>query len=210
MILCDIGNTTFHFLINDKHKKYFLNEKLPKLVDKIYFISVNEKASKKFLKNFPNAINLEKKIEFNTKYMGMGIDRKMACMFQKDSIIVDAGSAITVDILKNNKHKGGFIMPGVKSYTEIYPRISEKLKFNFEKKIKLDKIPLCTNDAIIYAIYKSIILPIKEVSKSKKIIFTGGDGKILKKYFTNCVYKKELIFDNMKRIVNVNNCTSKR
>lgn len=50
MILCDIGNTTYHFLIKGKHKKYFLDEKVPKFEDEIYFISVNEKASKKLLK----------------------------------------------------------------------------------------------------------------------------------------------------------------
>ena len=26
LILCDIGNTTYHFLVRDKHKKYFLDE----------------------------------------------------------------------------------------------------------------------------------------------------------------------------------------
>ena len=51
LILCDIGNTTFHFLINGKHKKYFLDEKIPVFDDEVYYISVNEKASKKLLKN---------------------------------------------------------------------------------------------------------------------------------------------------------------
>ncbi len=47
LILCDIGNTTYHFLIKGKHKKYFLDEKVPTFNDDIYFVSVNEKASKK-------------------------------------------------------------------------------------------------------------------------------------------------------------------
>jgi type III pantothenate kinase len=53
---------------------------------------------------------------------------------------------------------------------------------------------------------KSIILPIKEVSENKKIIFTGGDGKLLSKYFENSTYKKDLIFENMKRIIDANDC----
>ena len=169
-------------------------------------ISVNKKASKKLLKANPTAVNIKKCFEFKTKYKGHGIDRAVACMYQKNVVIVDAGSAITVDIMEDNKHKGGFILPGFRAFMKTYPKISKKLKFDFEKNINLDKIPLQTKDAIQYAMLKSIILPIKEVSKNKKIIFTGGDGKLLNRYFDNSTYKKDLIFENMKRIIDANNC----
>ena len=206
MILCDIGNTTFHFLIKGKDKKYFLDEKLPKFDDEVYFVSVNKEASKKLLKVNPKAKNIKKLMNFDTKYEGLGIDRALACYFEKDAVIVDAGSAITVDIMENSKHRGGFIIPGFRAFMKTYPKISKKLKFDFEKNINLDKIPLQTKDAITYAMMKSIILPIKEVSKNRKIIFTGGDGELFSKYFENSIYKKDLIFDNMKRIIDANNC----
>ena len=66
LILCDIGNTTFHFLINGKHKKYFLDEKITVFDDEVYYISVNEKASKKLLKNNPTSKNIEEIINFKT------------------------------------------------------------------------------------------------------------------------------------------------
>ena len=66
MILCDIGNTTFHFLIGKKHKKYSLKEDIPKFDEKIFFISVNKKATKKLLKTNPSAINIENYIDFQT------------------------------------------------------------------------------------------------------------------------------------------------
>ena len=206
MILCDIGNTTYHFLIKGKHKKYFLDEKVPKFEDEIYFISVNEKASKKLLKKNPQSKNINKFLKFSTAYQGLGIDRAVACSFQDNCVIVDAGSAITVDIIENAQHQGGFILLGLQRFKKSYPKISKKLKFDFEKNINLDKIPLCTKDAIQYAMLKSIILPIKEVSLNKNIIFTGGDGEFLSKYFENSVYKKDLIFENMKRIIDANNC----
>ena len=206
MILCDIGNSTYHFLINGRQEKYFLDEKLPKYDDDIYFVSVNKSATKELLKSNPKAKNIEKLINFDTKYEGLGMDRALVCYFEKDAVIVDAGSAITVDIMKKEKHIGGFILPGFRAFMKTYPKISKKLKFDFEKKINLDKIPLQTKDAITYAMMKSIILPIKEVSKKRKIIFTGGDGKLLSKYFKNSTYKKELIFDNMKRIIDANDC----
>ncbi|PUE65964.1 pantothenate kinase [Arcobacter caeni] len=206
MILCDIGNTTYHFLIKGKHKKYFLDEKVPKFDDDIYFVSVNEKASKKLLKKNPHAKNINKLLNFETQYLGLGIDRALACSFQDNCVIVDAGSAITVDIMEEGIHMGGFILLGVQSFIKSYPKISKKLKFEFEKNINLDKIPLETKDAILFAMLKSIILPIKEVSLNKNIIFTGGDGKLLSKYFENSIYKKDLIFENMKRIIDANNC----
>ena len=206
MILCDIGNTTYHFLIIEKHKKYFLDEKVPKFDEEIYFVSVNEKATKRLLKKNPHAKNINKLLNFQTSYQGLGIDRAVACSFQDNCVIVDAGSAITVDVMEESKHIGGFILLGLRRFMKSYPKISKKLKFEFEKEINLDKIPLKTKDAIQYAMLKSIILPIKEVSLNKNIIFTGGDGEVLSKYFENSVYKKDLIFENMKRIIDANNC----
>ena len=206
MILCDIGNTTFHFLINGKHKKFNLDEEIPFLAKDICYVSVNEKATKKLLSINPHSKDITEFLKFKTEYIGLGLDRAVACIFSKDAVIVDAGSAITVDIMKKGKHKGGFILPGISAYLKTYPKISKKLKFDFEKEINLDKIPLQTKDAIQYAILKSIILPIKEVAKDKSIIFTGGDGLVLSGYFKNSVYKKDLIFENMKRIIDANNC----
>jgi len=209
MILCDIGNTTYHFKIEKKSYKISVKDSLanqPDFIDNsIYFISVNNKATKSFLSKYPNAINLKSLINFKTSYQGMGIDRQVVCHCIHDGIIVDLGSAITVDIMKKGKHKGGFIIPGIKAYKSIYPNISKKLSFDFEKDTNLDKIPLTTNDAINYAIFSAITLPIlKEYEKYKtKIYFTGGDKDLLKSYFIDIPvkYKKNMIFSSMKKII---------
>ena len=57
----------------------------------------------------------------------------VACSFQQNAVIVDAGSAITVDIIENGVHKGGFILLGLRRFMKSYPKISKKLKFDFEK-----------------------------------------------------------------------------
>ncbi len=206
MILCDIGNSSFHFLINKEEKKYSLDGKLPILEEKVYFISVNEKATKKLKENYNDTVDLEPFINFETAYKGMGIDRKVVCMTVADAIIVDAGSAITVDVMEEGKHHGGFILPGLEYYKEIYPKISSKLQFDFNTKVNLDKIPLCTQDAISYGIIQSIIQPIEKISKKHQIIFTGGHGEFLSQFIKNSIYKRDLIFENMKGIINANNC----
>ena len=206
MILCDIGNTTFHFSIDGKEKRYLVSANIPNFEQKVYYVSVNENATAKLRLTNDEIIDLEPFIDFKTKYVGMGLDRKIACCFLEDAVLVDAGSAITVDIIKKGKHKGGFILPGISAFKNIYPQISHKLDVDLNTKVNLDKIPLCTKDAISYAILKSIIEPIKKVSKKKQITFTGGDGKYLSQFFDNSIYKEDIIFENMRRIINANNC----
>ncbi len=206
MILCDVGNTTYHFLIDGKDYRYLLEEELPFISEMIYYISVNDKATEKIESFYENCINLEKFLDFKTAYKGMGIDRKVACCSLKNAIIVDAGSAITVDMMKDGIHQGGFILPGIRKFEQMFEQISSTLKYEINTKVNLDRIPLCTQDAISYSILKSIILPIKDFAKDENIIFTGGDGNFLSTYFDNCTYKENLIFENMKGLIDANNC----
>lgn len=212
MLLCDIGNSSYHFKVRKKTFKISINESiesLPEYKGKVYFLSVNKKATRVFLEKYPKAINIEGLIKFDTPYKGMGIDRQVVCHSIKDGIIIDVGSAITVDIMKYGKHKGGFIIPGIEAYKSIYPTISKKLSFDFEKNTNLDKIPLSTNDAINYAILSAITLPIKkEYEKYKvKVYFTGGDRNLLRDYFGDIPVKyiKDMIFRSMKKIIKESN-----
>jgi type III pantothenate kinase len=124
LILCDIGNSTFHFFIDGKHKKYFLDEKLPKFDDEVYFISVNKSATKKLKESNPQSKSIKKLMKLETSYVGLGIDRAIASYFETDAIIVDAGSAITVDIMDKGKHLGGFILPGFRAFMKTYQKDS--------------------------------------------------------------------------------------
>lgn len=208
MVLCDIGNTTFHFKSGKKEYKIFLDSKkgkFPEFNQVVYYISVNSIATKRLKEIYKECIDISTLSKFKTKYVGLGIDREIVCNSLNNGIIVDAGSAITVDIMKNAKHKGGFILPGISALCTIYPKISKKLTFDFENEVNLDKIPLKTNDAINYAIFSSIIEPILKIYKQYKlpIYFTGGDGKILYKSIKirKKKYKKDLIFSSMKKII---------
>ena len=216
VILCDIGNSTFNFFDTKKRrsKKIFLDQKLlKKYKDKtIYFISVNKSATKKLKKYYNNCIDINSMFEFNTKYKGMGIDRQVACVLYDHSIIIDCGSAITVDVMKNGKHKGGYIMPGLKAYEDSFKAISPKLDYGFNKDVDISILPQNTQDAISYSIKQNIVLSIKDIRKKYKdlnCIITGGDGETVQKYIKNSVYKKHLLFDSMKEIIDAYNSTAK-
>lgn len=209
MILCDIGNSTFHFLIGENDFKVGVDESLEgdildNIDDEIYFISVNEVATKAFKAKFPNSIDLKEKSFFQTTYgTTLGIDRIVACKLFDDGIIVDFGSAITVDVMENKKHLGGFILPGIESLKRVYPQISSKLQFEFITNIDFDRLPQNTNEAISFAIVKMVIASIVDIQKryNKKLILTGESAKPLLAYFENYEFIERLIFESMKKII---------
>ncbi|MDQ7043345.1 MAG: type III pantothenate kinase, partial [Sulfurimonas sp.] len=113
MLLCDIGNTSYHFL-DDKteYKKDVKTFDASRLKEKVYYISVNA-GLKSVLVNLDNWIDLSVFIDKSQYYETMGIDRIVAIDPLSDGVVVDAGSAITVDVVKDGVFEGGFIYPGV-------------------------------------------------------------------------------------------------
>ena len=201
MILCDIGNSNADFYQDGKvwtipHQQ--LKEFVTK--EKVYYINVNE-ALKKTINTKSNFINLEPFFTFDTIYQGMGIDRIAACYTISDGMIVDAGSAITVDIMSGGMHLGGFILPGLSAYEKCYASISPRLMLPINPSISLDVLPQKTNDAISYGVVKSIILLLEITCKDKRIFFTGGDGKFFSKFFSNSIFDRTLVFRGMLKAV---------
>lgn len=198
MILCDIGNTYIHFCDTYKVWKNLPDEINKKeLSSDIYYISVNPINEKKLLKVHKNSYDLSSIIKFDTPYNGLGIDRKAACLGITDGVIIDAGSAITVDVMSDGNHLGGFILPGLAAYMQAYKNISPALDKRINFGMDYDEMPLNTQSAISYGAIKSIVLIIKDTIGDKKAYFTGGDGKFLAKFFEKAVYNEMLVFNGM-------------
>lgn len=204
MLLCDIGNSYASFLNDNKYFslniKQFLNFKSN---EKIYYINVNEHL-KEYLKTQTNFINLESYFSFDTIYQNLGVDRIAACYTIEDGVVVDAGSAITVDIVSNSIHLGGFILPGIANYRKIFTHISPRLQSEFNTQISLDAFPQKTMDALSYGVFKGIYLLIKDAAQNKKLYFTGGDGQFLANFFDNAIYDKLLVFRGIKKLIKEN------
>ncbi|MBX2078667.1 type III pantothenate kinase [Campylobacter peloridis] len=201
MLLCDVGNTTASFLDDQKFHsmdiEHFLQYE-PK--EKIFYINVNPNLEEKLQAN-PLFVNLAPYFNFDTIYKNLGIDRIAACYTIEDGVVVDAGSAITVDIVSNSIHLGGFILPGIESYKKSFLSISSKLNYEFNTQINFDAFPQRTKDALSYGVIKSIYLLIKDSAYNKKLYFTGGDGQFLANFFDYAIYDKFLIFRGMKKAV---------
>lgn len=210
-LLCDIGNSYFHFGCGS----IFWREQPNKLTRKksefvIYYISVNARNEKKLLQSHESCVNIEEFIQLDTIYQGLGVDRKAACLAVESGIIVDAGSAITLDIVQHESHLGGYIMPGIEGYRRLFSSI-DALKTGFNLDVALNALPQNTKDAISYGCLRSIILTIQDVSHQNRIpiYFTGGDGKFLSRFFDNAIYDETLVFKGMQKALIAQNIITK-
>jgi type III pantothenate kinase len=194
MLLADIGNTHFHIYdgLSVVHLPH--QEAIAKYKDKkLGYISVNQKLSKK-LSKIKKWRNLGEKLFIKGEYPTMGIDRKALCLAKKNGIFIDAGSAITVDMVQDGEYKGGFILPGIRAYLKSYQSISPALKSDLNPNISLKQLPNTTKDGISYGIIASIKALISNHKHHASLYFTGGDGEFLSSFFKDAIYDETLLF----------------
>ncbi|MFT7880073.1 MAG: type III pantothenate kinase [Sulfurimonas sp.] len=198
-VLADIGNTHIHIL--DKGKVHHLDhaEAMERYQEReLYYISVSHVLDSK-IKEIKKWKDISAKIVLRGAYATMGVDRKALCISRQNGLFVDAGSAITVDVVRDGLYQGGFILPGIKAYLESYGRISSVLDTPINQDIALDKLPLTTKDGISYGIIASIKALIDQHRDDQPLYFTGGDGQFLSRYFKDALFDERLVFDGMCR-----------
>ena len=195
MLLCDIGNTSYHFYDLQNDYKESVKHFNPSYVkEDVHYICVHPNI-KKELEKLPNWHNLEEKIDRSDYYDTMGIDRIMVCKAVESAVIVDAGSAITVDIVEKGVFQGGFIYPGVKAFSQAFKSISECLAYDINLNIKLSHLPKNTKDALSYGFLSGLV---KEITSYKlDIILTGGDAISLKRHIPKAKVDEQLVFKGM-------------
>ena len=135
---------------------------------------------------------------FKTLYNpeSLGVDRWLACLaanykYGHDMVVVDAGTAITVDIVSSNGlHLGGYITAGL---GDLGNKInsSTNLKCKDISLIPLDSLPVQTDDALISGnliMMRGFFKQIEKIitnarfgmppNNDLKWVVTGGDGHL--------------------------------
>jgi type III pantothenate kinase len=197
--LCDIGNTTFDFYEDGfRTKKSLASYIIEKSQEKIYYICVNERTAKE-LKNYDNWIDLEPFVDRNKYYDTMGIDRIAACEAVENGVIVDAGSAITVDVVQKGVFQGGYIALGLQASQKAYEEISPRLAYSYNFEIDLDTMPKNSQDAITYAQFGLLCRDV--MHRSLPVYLTGGDAHKLKALCKGAEVDETLVFQGMKKII---------
>ncbi|QOP44706.1 type III pantothenate kinase [Sulfurimonas sediminis] len=199
MLLCDIGNTSYHFCNENREYKESVKSFDPSSVkEKVYYICVNKALHVK-LHSLSNWIDLSEYIDKKKYYQTMGIDRIFAVEAINEGVIIDAGSAVTVDVVKNNEFVGGFIYPGIQAMRKTYENISPALAYSFNFECDLDIMPKNSQDAISYGYLKTLYSEV--MSHNLPVILTGGDALEFKKIFRDAKVDEKLIFNSMKKII---------
>lgn len=157
---------------------------------------------------------------FASRYAGLGVDRMAACLGVREAVVVDAGSAITADIVRyelsksnlvlttqagesqKQRHLGGGIMPGFTALGEAFKAVSPKLDLPYNEGISLEEMPLNTQDAISFGALSAacgFVLSFAAKFEELPLVFTGGNGLILQSGFEKLLktlnLSRELKFD---------------
>ncbi|MDD2789118.1 MAG: type III pantothenate kinase [Sulfurimonas sp.] len=199
MLLCDIGNTSYHFLQNETEYKEDAKSFDPSsVVEKVFYICVNP-IIKPRLEKLQNWIDIAAFIDKTPYYATMGIDRIVACEYITDGVIVDAGTALTVDVVKEGLFQGGFIYPGIHAMQACYTNISSALEYPFNFELDLGKMPKNSTDAISYGYLKTLKSEVDTLAEN--VFLTGGDARRFAKIFPNAVVDERLLFKSMQKII---------
>jgi len=199
MLLCDIGNTTYHFFKDEIVFKKFATSFNPESIqEKVLYISVNKSLDDK-LKKLDNWVDLSQFIEWNKYYKTMGIDRIFAIEAVDNCVVVDAGSALTVDVVREGEFQGGFIYPGKDAMYNTFCNISSALEYEFNFQIPLDTLPKNSVDALSYGYLKMLYSEV--TSYQLPIILTGGDAKYFSNIFHESIVDEKLIFRGMQKVI---------
>ncbi len=200
MILCDIGNTTVDIYENAICRKVALLEFYPELlIGDVWYACVNSSVQEKisFLGNWQDIGLL---IDREKYYPTMGIDRILVCEAIEEGVIVDAGSAITVDVMKKGIYEGGFIALGLKSAQEAYAKLSHALDVSFNFEVDLAKMAKNTPDAVTTGFVAPLVEKI--VRLGNPIYICGGDSAQLSHFLPNSIIDRELVFKGMIKLIN--------
>jgi type III pantothenate kinase len=208
MLLADIGNTHFHIFDGSCVEHLSYDEALERYkAQELYYISVQHQYEKRF-RAIETWHNVAEYIVLPHSYETMGVDRQALCKSVKRGILVDAGSAITVDSVKDGVYQGGCILPGIKAYLKAYEGISSALKTTLNSQVELSKFPFSTRDAISYGIIasiKTLIATYQNENQELPLYFTGGDGAFLATFFKDALFDETLVFKGLQQALKEHN-----
>lgn len=204
MILCDIGNTHATFFENGVTRHVPISTLQPEAIKQtVFYISVNCECDA-WLNSFEQWKNIAHLLARNDFYDGMGVDRKAVCHAVQHGVIVDAGSAVTIDVMEDGVYRGGAIALGKFATKMAAATISERLQSSYEIQNKFDTLANNTEDALTLGYY----LPLMQMIRSFKlpIFLCGGDASSFKVLMNDATVDDTLVFKGMLNVLSEVKC----
>ncbi|MCZ6796596.1 MAG: type III pantothenate kinase [Gammaproteobacteria bacterium] len=192
-----------------------------------YYSSVlGEQAEVEFIESLGQIFDVDKMVKFislksshgvRNAYPvaeGLGVDRWLcllgaAARVRQDIVIIDAGSAITIDLMRaDGQHLGGAILPGFNTTIAGFKQIMRTANFDHPDILKTDE-PGCSTEACIHIDYGStdpLIVRqlvdrwIERLAADAVVIVTGGDASRIEKHARHrFLIMPDLVFHGMRR-----------
>lgn len=231
VLLVDIGNTRIKYLLPsnaDSQTEFVPRESLagyswPTGISKVLVASVqdDQKLHSYFEQAFgdrlvwlahPLTHSHTRSIGFKHCYADpkrLGVDRWLAMLGASQSqtegaIVVDAGTALTIDLLSSDKeHLGGYIVPGLEmSRTALFRGTGKVVAFGDEQEEQGIQPGQDTLNSVAAGTFRQQLALIESVKKEYpeyKLFVTGGDGEKLAEAL-GVSYQPDLVFDGMNLI----------
>lgn len=136
----------------------------------------------------------------------LGVDRWLAIIsasqqFNGGLMVVDAGSAITIDLLgPDSQHLGGYILPGLKSMHDLLWKNTSDVRVLGSADEALWVPGKNTQQAVNRGCLLSAVAIIERLASEfpVRIVLTGGDGKLLKQAISlQADYTPELVLEGL-------------
>ncbi|MEL7585375.1 MAG: type III pantothenate kinase [Prolixibacteraceae bacterium] len=221
-LVIDIGNTRIKLALFNDHDLMF-NVPLDELKTEHLRILREEhpqlnKAILSSVRDYPDDVRdflttaFDQFIEFNHQtpvpitnlYLTpetLGLDRLAsaigaAALFPgEDLLVVDAGTAITYDLVsRNNEYRGGNISPGLTTRFKALHHFTGRLPL-VEQRLDFQPLGRDTESAIRAGVQQGLIFEAEQtihyfntIYKNLKVIFTGGDAGFFEKNLKNNIF----------------------
>lgn len=137
----------------------------------------------------------------------MGIDRWLAMLAGHDDcsagfIVVDAGTAFTIDVVKAGVHQGGYILPGVNMAQQALYGNTDKVKpYREEQAENLDgKLGKNTVQCVEFGILNQLLAIVRQVQQDfpqLPILLTGGDAALFAPHLKQVVVNADMVFKGL-------------
>lgn len=144
----------------------------------------------------------------------LGVDRWLAMLGaqllfpEHDLLVVDAGTAVTIDWLNNSgQHGGGWIIPGLKMQQQAVVKNTAKVfnseMFNGRLEAGMDTVTGLQNGCLA-AVLGAIRLAWQQ-SPCEKLLLTGGDSKFIKPHLADLplIVEPLLVFHGLARYIDM-------
>jgi type III pantothenate kinase len=208
IITADIGNskTCLGIFENDSLIEIVSPTQFSKRPDDIVIVSsVKNEIALTYDYNLENYKKDKSYFEMPVNYTTtLGIDR-LVCAYKAyhqlakthSTLIIDAGTFMTIDFIDSNGFNGGYIFPGINTFLSSYSEGDKLPVLKFSHQDLMD-LPHDTNNAILSAtniFLESCMRTIIEKTSPSNIVITGGSGKHIFDILKRLNLKTELQLD---------------